>query len=661
MNVPLLLAAGQLLIAFILVFIFSVFVTAIMRLHNLPAYLISLYLLSFANIVLTSEIAGTLNLLRSQLFFLLVHLVLAILAGFAWWRNGQPSLFEPISRVYSRYKSKDLWLSIKEWPDVWVLAVAVGLFYLFGAYLILKVPPNNYDSMTSHMVRVAYWLQHGNFKPWPTWDFTQQVYPINAQVAIMWTVLFLGRDNLASLPQWLSALIAMAAIFGIARILGWNRIQSAFSSLVWALLPQILLQSTTTQNHLVATSLFMMMVYFLLLGMREQNKSWLLFSGLSLALALGSHQLIFMALPGLSLALLLFWMKMGRTGFRLLLTWIRWCFITFLLVGSYMYIFNTTIYGNPLASNVFYKETSKVESNTQNIRWDPVVNITRYIYASFDLTGIPAELAAPIYEERTELAEQLVDIVEVPIEGGGFDLAWMPPFVSEDSAWFGILGFIIFPVIFVQQLRNSIKHKDPFVGALLLMIIGYIICFPIFFSGVRNAWSPYQGRYFIISSALIAPFLSSFARPNPLYKLIRWIIVIFSIGMASNIMLFNWAKPLQGPNAIFNLDRISLQGLNSGQFNTAVRVVEENVPTDAKMGILIYQGFYEYPFFGESLDRVLIPIYPYSRLYDFEWLKREKIDWILLCKLDNKTLFPKGFIEVSRFSAIVECSLIQRK
>lgn len=653
------LSAGPFLIAFAMVFLFSVFITAIMRLRNLPAYLLSLYLLSFANIVLVSEIAGTLNLLRSRLFFLVVHLVLAVLAGFLWWRNGRLSLIEPVSRVYSRYKLKDLWLSIKEWPDVWVLAVAVGIFYLFGAFLIIKVPPNNYDSMTCHMTRIGYWLQHGNFMPWPTWDFTQQVYPINAQVAIMWTILFFGRDKLAGFPQWLSALTAMVAIFGIARVLGWNRIQSAFAALVWAFLPEILLQSTTTQNHLVASSLFVIMVYLLWLGMKQKNNGLLILSGISFALALGTHQFVFVALPGLGLALLLFWIKLGRSGFRSIVTWSGSSFIAFLLVGSYMYIFNTAIYGNPLASNVFYRVTSRVEFNTQNIRWDPTTNIARYIYASFDLTGIPVELASPIYEKRTELAKQLVNNLEIPIEGGGFDLAWTPTFVGEDSAWFGILGFIIFPVLFIHQLENSIKYKDPFRGGLLLLIVGYGIFFPIFFSGIRNAWSPYQGRYFIISSALIAPFFSSLIRPSRLYKLISWTMVILSIGMASYILLFNWAKPLQGANSIFKLDRVSLQGLNSGTFNTAVRVVEKNVPANAKLGMVITQGFFEYPFFGKYLQRQLMPIYPYSNLYESDWLENENIDWILLC-IDMP--IPDGFVETSRFPAYTgECSLIRRK
>lgn len=668
-----------LIIALSLVITFSLFCSALLRSQVIPVNILSIYLFSFFNVVLVSEIAGTLSLLHNQVFFLLLHLVLAGIAFLVWQKNGRPPVFDVYIHIFKKYKFEHVLSSIKAWPSVWILALAVGLFYLFCGYLILVVPPNNYDSMTSHMVRVAYWLQHGNFQPWLTWDYTQQVYPINAQVAIMWTVLFLGRDWLAGFPQWLSALTAMVAIFGIARILSWNRIQSTFAALVWAFLPEILLESTTTQNHLVASSFFVIMVYLLFLGMREQNKWLLMLSGISLALALGTHQLIFIALPGLGLAALLFWIKMGRVGFQLLLTWAGWCLIVFLLVGSYMYVFNIARYGNPLATNVFYSASSASQPGIKEALSDLVIHIPRYVYASFDLTGVPAQIADPIYSYRTRIVKYLIDKFYMPIEGARFDLAWRPPVVGEDMAWFGILGFFIFPIVLTEQLWRSIRCKDIVRGGLILISIGYIFCFIVFFVGLRgkDAWSPYQGRYFIIIAALLAPFLASLLRPTRPFVLLGWVVVVLSIGFASYTMLYNVAKPLTGFHAIWTLDRIEKQDLNSWQFHTAVKAIEDKVPADARMGIVIYKGFYEYPFFGKYLERSLIPIYPYPRLYETEWLKQEGINWILLCRylsvpegfvevsrfptlryLNN----PKGFVEVSRFPAYLnDCSLLQRK
>jgi 4-amino-4-deoxy-L-arabinose transferase-like glycosyltransferase len=651
---------GSFLIAFFLVIIFSLLCTALLHSPIVPVNILSTFLLSFFNVILVSEIAGTLSLLENRLFFLFIHAVLAGIAFLLWQRSSRPPLFIVYTQAFSKYKLGNMLASLRKWPSVWVLGIVVCIFYLFCGYLIVRVPPNNYDSMTSHMVRVAYWLQHGNFQPWSTWDYTQKVYPINAQVSILWTVLFSGGDRFAGFPQWISALAAMVAIFGIARVLGWSRIQSSFAALVWAFLPEVLLEATTTQNHMVATSFFVCMLYLLILGLREHNKLILFLSGLSLALALGTHQLIFMAIPGLGLAVLVFSVKMGRIGFRLILTWAGGCCISILLVGSYMYIINIVRTGNPLASNEFYSADGVTVLNFHNAISDLKIQIPRYVYASFDLTGFPDEIANPIYEYRTLIAKELINKFYIPIEGGLFTLDWRPPAISEDTAWFGFLGFAAFPIVGIGQLWRSIKCKDLIRAGLFIIIIGYIICFIIFFVGLkgRNVWSPYQGRYFILISTLLAPFLASLLRTTHRLVLLNWIIAILSICIASFVMLNNTAKPLRGPLAIWNLDRSLLLDLNSWQFHKAVNIVDENVPADARMGIMLIPSFYEYPFFGEHLNRQLIPIYPDSQLSNTQWLNQEKIDWILLCK---NLSFPKGFTEVSNFPAYLDkCWLLQR-
>jgi hypothetical protein len=665
------LPVATLLIAFILVFSFSILVTSLMRVRNLPAYLLSLYILSISNIVFVSEIAGLLGLLRNQLLFLAVHLVLSALSFLVWWRTGRPALFEPISRVFTRYQWNDLRLSIKEWPDLWSLAVAVGIFYWFGAFLILKVPPNNWDGMTSHMARIGYWLQHGNFWPWPTWDYTQAVYPINAQVQMMWTILFWGWDQLAGFPQWTAALAGMIAIFGLGRLLGWTRPQSAYAGLIWALLPDILLQSTTVQNHLMAGVLFACALYFLFLGIRFESNSMLILSGFALALSLGTHQLAFFALPGLLVTGILIWLKYGRRVFKPLLIWGATSLVALLLVGSFMYIVNFSLYGHPFdqpagtqpagiqlpGTQPAYSVSEAVNITNLDFIRGVVKNSLRYIYSSFDTTGLDPTLAGVAMQNRLQIGNYL-NTIKLPIAGNGFFLNYWTPLVNEDTAWFGITGFLLFPPLLLIQVGRGIITRDPLRLGIVIIFIGYAMVWSGIIIGRYGTWSNYQGRYFIILATLLAPFIAAILRPGRFFGFLSWLLVITSIILAISSTVYNSAKPLTGSRAIWTKSRIDKQDIATGLFTTAMTQIEKHVPSNGTLGLLLPPGFWEYPFFGKRLTRNLVHIYPDTRLGDKNWISENGIDWILLCK---PLPLPQGFIEISNFNSwFRDCQLLQR-
>jgi len=246
--------------ALALVMIFAPLVTAILRPPTRPAAVLSVYLLSYANIVLVGEICNSFFQLNNPWLWLGLHLLLALAAGLAWQRAGKPSLKAPWVDQDGRFLPGGKRASLKRWPDLWVLGAGVALAFLLSAILIWIVPPNNNDSLSTHMARIGYWLQRGTFFPWPSQRTWQITYPVNMQLQMFWTVLFLRSDRIVEIVQWLGALAAMAAVFGLSRLLGAARPQALFAALVWATFPEIILESTTTQNDLVAGTLFIAML-----------------------------------------------------------------------------------------------------------------------------------------------------------------------------------------------------------------------------------------------------------------------------------------------------------------------------------------------------------------------------------------------------------------
>jgi len=123
-----------------------------------------------------------------------------------------------------------------------ILVIGVVLVYLTGAVLIIFVPQNNYDSMTYHLSRVGYWMQHQSLTPWPTPNPRQTTSPLNAELGILWTTLLTRSDRLAGFVQWFSAIGTALAIYGISQLMGVKRYQGVFASFLWMTFPPIVLQ-----------------------------------------------------------------------------------------------------------------------------------------------------------------------------------------------------------------------------------------------------------------------------------------------------------------------------------------------------------------------------------------------------------------------------------
>src|SRR5579864_5244637 len=138
-------------------------------------------------------------------------------------------------------------------PAALALAVASGAAY--ELFVASSSAPNNWDSMHYHLARVAAWHARDTLGYFPTHNGIENAYPQNAELLVLWTVVFLGRDLLAALPQLLAAIATVGSIYVIARRLGSMRRLAAFSALLFPTLTIAALESVTTQNDLVEASL----------------------------------------------------------------------------------------------------------------------------------------------------------------------------------------------------------------------------------------------------------------------------------------------------------------------------------------------------------------------------------------------------------------------
>jgi len=642
--------------AFLLLIAFALPLTALLRPPGRPAALLSVYLLSYANIVLVGEITNSFFQLNNRWLWLALHAVLAAAAWLWWWRAGKPSLSGPWKGADGQLLPAGLRATFKQWPDLWLLAIGVGLVFLFSAVLLWIVPPNNNDSLATHMSRIGYWMQRGSFFPWPSQRVWQVTYPVNMQLQMFWTVLFLGTDRIVEVVQWVGALAALPAVFGIARLLGASRPQALFAALVSATFPEIILESTTTQNDLVAGTLFAAMLYLLFLGLPRRgmdggHPGMLVLSGLAFGLGLGTKQTLLFLLPGLALALGLILLYHGRSLLRCLVVWAASGLVFFMLLSAYMYIVNQVNFGTPMGPETAVDAQTGGQTGASLVQ-NLVFNSFRLAYQMIDPTGLPDPLCGYSFKLKGLVTEQLVRAAGFPVESNvavspGHQFVLRERYVlQEDAAWYGpIFSFLVLPAV-IYQVVQGIKRKDALRVSIFLLALTFLLVDATF----RPGWDRFQGRYFIPVVMVASACLAFYARPGHGWPaVLRWVITLLALVIATNTFLLGIGKPVLGSTTIWTASRLEQQTIQSFYMRAPAQMVEASVPADATLGLLTYGSFLEYPFFREDFQRRLVQVHPPELAQDETWLRAQGIEYLLLLAPPGVAhpALPSGLVPVS--------------
>ncbi len=116
----------------------------------------------------------------------------------------------------------------------------------------VRYAPNNWDSMSYHMARVAHWIQHRSVASYETNIARQVVLQPGAEYLLLVLQAVSGTDRLASsiqLGAWITVILAAPVL---ARTAGAPRPIAIAAAPIVAAAPMLVLQASSTQNDLVA-------------------------------------------------------------------------------------------------------------------------------------------------------------------------------------------------------------------------------------------------------------------------------------------------------------------------------------------------------------------------------------------------------------------------
>lgn len=145
--------------------------------------------------------------------------------------------------------------------------VMLGILFVLSVVLLagaVFTVPYNYDSMSYHLARVGYWMDHQSVAHYVC-NIDRQIYsPVLAEYNLLHIMLLEGSDTFVNFLQYISMFAAAYFIYKSALRLGTNRTFSLFGTFVFMMMPLTVSQAVTTQNDLFVTVFFAIFVYKLI-------------------------------------------------------------------------------------------------------------------------------------------------------------------------------------------------------------------------------------------------------------------------------------------------------------------------------------------------------------------------------------------------------------
>ena len=170
---------------------------------------------------------------------------------------------------------------------IFILLVIQGIIY----------PPNNWDSMSYHMPRIIDWIAHDSFENFQTHILRQLYQPCFSEYVMLNLQLLTGSDLLNNLAQLFFHVFASFGVVGICKEIGLTRKQQFFGFILSFLLPESLLQASSTQNDILHGFFLVASVYFTLRILKNNKVTNYTFLGISVGLAFISKSISFLYFP----------------------------------------------------------------------------------------------------------------------------------------------------------------------------------------------------------------------------------------------------------------------------------------------------------------------------------------------------------------------------
>jgi hypothetical protein len=508
--------------------------------------LLKSFLITFFLILLGTEILSLFNRITFEWirFFWIGLNSLVFCCLVLLWTNRDGSIIN----IFKRLKEG---LSNISGRLVIICLVLISFILLITLTIAIKSPPNNFDSMTYHMARIPHWIQNQSVRFYPTAIPRQNYSSPLAEFGILHVQLLSGNDIYANLVQWFSFLMSILTASIIAREYGAKPRAQWITAALVASLPLAILQSSSTQNDLVAGIFCFSFAYFLTRVARDQKWEDLIFSGLSLGLALATKGTAYVFCAGIGISIA------GYSLFRKRFFEIKDLVLRYFLIVMLGLVLNTGIF----LRNWGLYQHPLITSNQRIF----VEEISPGIVAANLVRNGASHFASPLEGSNLLLSKGVGVLLGSELnnpastfEGSEFELSFS---INENDsgnlvhAILLTLSVVAFPFL----KREGKKDQIPLYLSLILSMLLFSIAFK---------WQPWGARLqatILLLGCVVIGLLSD------LIRIKRWILspLILVILITSSLYMFNnsnrpffplWSADTIEQNALLNKLEKSTKG-----------------------------------------------------------------------------------------------------
>jgi hypothetical protein len=605
----------------------AVLVVAITAPRGLPATLTALGIAAYGAVVLAAEAVSLVGALDRAGLLVAQTLLLAV-AALAWLKTGRPRIWTGPS---PRTMGVSALAGARDHPLIAGICAIAAASMAIQLVVGLVAAPTNWDSMTYHLSRAAYWLQEGSALRFEGGSLRQLDSMPNAELATAWTMALSGGDRFVELVQWLALVTCVAAIAGLARFLNFTRAEAAAAGALFAVLPGPVLQSVTTQNDLVTAACIVATALFAARAMRDGQPGMIALAGASLGLGLGTKGAVLMALPALAIIPgAAAWRS--RPSKRTLTTAAGAVAVGFVFFGAFQYTQNLVETGSPFGhqADLVGREQFGLSGNAARVLW----NFT-------DSPGVTISVADRIFDHTVaRVVRPTGDPVSVMRLGTGLD---------EDVIAAGLVGWLVlWPLTLLVLIwpRTRLERRAQAAAAISLALA----------IAVTIKATPFNGRILIPAMALAAPLLALVARRSAALGATS-VLMLASLASCLLLSQTHLLLPERGKPFFFERDRIAQMTVLRPEQDPLIRNVESRFGSDRPLMFLGGEDSWDYPYFGADLSRRVVRVDPSELPRDDDramcaWLRerieRERVAGVLMVGAPTEVPAPPAAIDASQ-------------